>query len=347
LAVASGIVAAPISSLYFFGDSLTDTGNVYNTTVALNIATFGIIPVMPASPPYFAGRYSNGPLWSEVAASRLGHAQDAAPAGMSLGVFGQMPGTGRNYAIAGARTGTGGALGDLDGLVPTGVTTQVSYYLSRFAPDPSAMYFMQGGGNDLRSAAALTDTAALYQAGINAATSLAYASYVLYLSGARHLTMLNAPNVGLIPESFANGRTQSGALASMVFNYTLNQYALALAQLPGMELIYVDVFSLYNELVTDTFTGGHQYGFTSMTPCINNQALCDTTLFFDDIHPTRRVHSILGSRVADQILGITQSSTLQTQTLAFNGVSTPEPSSFLLVGTAGMACMMLRRRRRS
>ena len=43
---------AAFSGLVLFGDSLTDVGNVYHQT-------FGI---SPQSPPYFQGRYSNGPL---------------------------------------------------------------------------------------------------------------------------------------------------------------------------------------------------------------------------------------------------------------------------------------------
>src|SRR4051794_21355123 len=44
-----------------FGDSLSDTGNVY-------IASGGTFP--PA--PYAAGRFSNGPVWVESLANKLG-----------------------------------------------------------------------------------------------------------------------------------------------------------------------------------------------------------------------------------------------------------------------------------
>ena len=48
----------PFNDLIFFGDSLSDSGNLY-------YRTFGFIP---KSPPYFAGRFSNGPTWAESVA---------------------------------------------------------------------------------------------------------------------------------------------------------------------------------------------------------------------------------------------------------------------------------------
>jgi outer membrane lipase/esterase len=103
----------PIGSLYFFGDSLTDTGKVYKATSVLSRYTFGLIPKEPSAP-YVGGRFSDGPVWAEYAAADLGRPQDAAPAGVSLGVFGQVGDPCNNYAIGGARTGTGGALGFFD-----------------------------------------------------------------------------------------------------------------------------------------------------------------------------------------------------------------------------------------
>jgi phospholipase/lecithinase/hemolysin len=65
------------SRLFVFGDSLSDTGNLY-------AMTGGYPP-----PPYWNGRFSNGKLWVEYLADSL-----------------QMPiAAGDNYAVAGATTG--------------------------------------------------------------------------------------------------------------------------------------------------------------------------------------------------------------------------------------------------
>jgi phospholipase/lecithinase/hemolysin len=334
--------AAPITSLFFFGDSLSDTGNVYAATSLLSGFTLGLVPVQPASPPYYAGHFSNGPVWTETVAARLSHPGDAAPAGMSLGILGSLPGAGHNYAIGGARTGVGGALGVLDPLIPTGVLAQVSYYLSGHAADPNAMYFLLGGGNDLRDAAAITDPNAQVQFTYNAAFYLAYAVNALYQGGARQFMLLNAPNVGMVPESIIGGRIESGTVASLYFNYFLGAFATYLTQLPGISLGLFDVYDYYNQVLSDTFQGGSRFGFTSLTPCIDGAVSCDATLFFDTIHPTARMHALLGNSVADQVLGSMTSSAL-TSFSTDNG-SVPEPATGGLVLVSVLTIAAIRRR---
>ncbi|MDX2151312.1 MAG: SGNH/GDSL hydrolase family protein [Bryobacteraceae bacterium] len=296
--------AGPFTSLYFFGDSLSDTGNVYRATSFLNVITLGLAPVTPESPPYFNGRFSNGPVWAETTASRLGRAGDAQYAGMTLGSFGNFQGPGRNYAIGGARTGTGGALGSFDSLVPTGVQAQVTTYLNRNggAADPNALYFLLGGGNDLRDLALITDLQTQANQAGAAALDLTVSFIGLYQAGARNFAMINGPNIGLIPESLAAGRGESGFYASLFFNAYLDYYGTVLQSLPGMNLITFDLFSLYNDVILDTLQGGSRYGFTSLQPCIGGAVSCQDSLFFDDIHPTARLHSLFGNAIADQIL---------------------------------------------
>ncbi len=48
--------ALPINQIIFFGDSLSDNGNTYKL----------LLKFLPKSPPYFEGRFSNGPTWAEV-----------------------------------------------------------------------------------------------------------------------------------------------------------------------------------------------------------------------------------------------------------------------------------------
>ena len=57
----SAVHAGGITEIVVFGDSLSDTGNLY---LASGKTT-------PPSPPYFLGWFSNGPLWVERLASRL------------------------------------------------------------------------------------------------------------------------------------------------------------------------------------------------------------------------------------------------------------------------------------
>lgn len=47
--------AAKINQIVYFGDSLSDNGNLYKL----------LLHILPKSPPYFDGRFSNGPTWAD------------------------------------------------------------------------------------------------------------------------------------------------------------------------------------------------------------------------------------------------------------------------------------------
>src|SRR6516165_7101387 len=81
LGLANGPLRAdPITQIVVFGDSLSDVGNTF--------AAKGITPA-----PYFQGHYSNGPIWVEQLAARLGL---PAPLPALLG--------GTDFAFGGAET---------------------------------------------------------------------------------------------------------------------------------------------------------------------------------------------------------------------------------------------------
>src|SRR5436305_5182152 len=61
LGLSAPTAAYPYSAIYGFGDSLSDAGNVYTST----------LNVIPASPPY-AGTFSNGPSWVQDSSLSLG-----------------------------------------------------------------------------------------------------------------------------------------------------------------------------------------------------------------------------------------------------------------------------------
>ncbi len=105
--------AAAFSSLVVFGDSLSDTGNLFALTLGL----------IPEKSKYYQGRFSNGPLWIEYLAQSLGE-------GVTLD----------NYAVAGSFS--------KDGSVH-GLTSQVSSYLAEKAVQPDTLYTLWSGGNDL------------------------------------------------------------------------------------------------------------------------------------------------------------------------------------------------------
>src|SRR5687768_12602152 len=62
--------ADTIDKIVVFGDSLSDNGNFYTLSSRLHRADSNV-PIVPASPPYASGRFSNGEVWVEDLAKSL------------------------------------------------------------------------------------------------------------------------------------------------------------------------------------------------------------------------------------------------------------------------------------
>ncbi len=62
--------AYPVDKLVMFGDSLSDNGNIYNLSVKAH-KVIPMIPVIPKESAYFKGRFSNGPVWIEDLADAI------------------------------------------------------------------------------------------------------------------------------------------------------------------------------------------------------------------------------------------------------------------------------------
>lgn len=272
IALVSGQAFA-YSTMYVFGDSLSDVGNV-------SVATTGAAPL---SPPYASGRFSNGPVWVETLSANLG----LGPVAPSL--LG-----GNNFAWGGATTG-----GTPSPVFPgSDLTAQVAGYLGGVGgvADANALYVVWGGGNDIR-AADVTNTVANLTAII---TSLAGA-------GATNFLVPNLPDVGLTPEAIAAGPA-AVAGATFLSNLVNTQLAAAIPGLIsglGVNIISLDVWSFLN----NTIAGSPGNGYTNTNQsCLDTTipSLCanpNDYIFWDGIHPTARLHQELGN-LASQVVPV-------------------------------------------
>ena len=126
---------AGYSSLFVFGDSLSDSGNnalVLKQVTPVPISGNSFIPTYP----YASGRYANDKVWAQIVASSLGLSANPSLAG------------GTDYAFGGALTGT-----TPPGFPPS-LETQVGSFLSQDGPmiPSNALYVVEGGGDDARYA---------------------------------------------------------------------------------------------------------------------------------------------------------------------------------------------------
>jgi outer membrane lipase/esterase len=302
---------AALSGITVFGDSLSDTGNVF-------LATGGAIP--PA--PYFAGRFSDGAVWTDYLAGGLGFA--AVP---SL-----MPG-GQNYAFGGARTGPG--TNPVPGLL---AQTGGIWAQSLGGPaDPNRLYVLVGGGNDMRDARTMFQTnTATDQAGRQAAAELAAQQLtqslgVLAGNGAQTVLLGNLPDLGRTPEAVSLGLVDASSDATLRFNAQLPGVLAAGASF-GLSMRFVDFVGVADSVFNDaTMNAGGIYGITNITtPCgafyPGGGPLCSLSAFSDDLHPSTRVHQLFGEA-------------------ALQALAVPEPQTYALFAI-GLAALAWRSRRR-
>ncbi len=234
VAIAALALSAQVSagSLYFFGDSHSDTGNV-------STATGGAFP--GTAQPYAPGQYTDkfgGGVWAAQFATLYGQPSASTPS--LLG--------GRNYAWAGATTGVGN--------VP-GLNGQVATYLDPVngpagPSTASDLFAIIIGGNDLRAAlvaaaANPANTNAIFSAAINNGITIIDQSIkALYNDQARHFLIANMPDGSKAPETISNGA--SAVQRALVFEQLCNQaFAnenLSVRQLNGIDVNVLDLFGL-------------------------------------------------------------------------------------------------------
>ncbi len=255
--------AQEYAGLYVFGDSLSDSGNLFALTGGAS----------PPSPPYFNGRVSNGPVWVESLAPSLG--------------FPYVQAT--NFAIAGAETGTG---------APIDVLNQVNGFIGGGGTVPNnALTIIWAGNNDFLRNAATTPPSVLTSTVI---TNIGTAIGTLNAFGAQNFLIPNLPKFGLSPGGASTGLADSlNALASF-YNTNLHTTLIGLEQSLGVNIFIMDIEGLFDDVIANPDIYGFA---NVTIPCLNGlaqptgacptDAVADATLFWDAIHPTRAAHSVV------------------------------------------------------
>ncbi len=274
LFASASALAGPYSSLTVFGDSLSDTGNIA-------IATGG---ATPQSPPYAAGRFSDGPIWIDVLAAGLG-----LPGGAMPSLAG-----GNNYAFGGARTGAVGT--------PPGVLAQVAGMWSpaHAVADPTGLYVVMGGGNDMRDARSAASTDLSRQAAAAAAATNIFNSVALLAQkGAQHVLISTLPDLGRTPEAVAMGLVSQSRDATQRYNTLVWSLEAQLeAMFAGLDVRVLDMDAIGQAIYDDPAS----FGITNTTlPCTGFGGLlpsggaCSSSLYSDALHPSSLAHAIIGS----------------------------------------------------
>ena len=264
VAISAGLPAAAAAptEIVSFGDSLSDVGNLY-------VDSGRTVP----SPPYFDGRFSNGPVWVERLAE---HLNLPAPAPSLSG--------GANYAWGGAETGSGLSFYDTPN-----VGTQIDSYLGSHMPTNTTLFTVWAGANDLF--VHQSDPAPLV-------ANLSGHISTLAAAGGQHFLVGNLPPLGKFPSVLGTPASPLLDALSVQFNNLLSRELDNLQSSLGVTIYRLDVYNIYQSIFADAAA----YGLTNVTkPAFNDVTVVpnpDQYLFWDGDHPTRVVGKLLGDAAA-------------------------------------------------
>lgn len=275
VAAAGAASAQSYNRLVVFGDSLSDNGNLFAITG------------QPASPPYFQGRFSNGPVWTEL----LGFNALRAGGAVSGSI---------NYAYGGAQTGAQA--------LPPGMRLQLSNYTAaggRFGP--SDLVTVWGGANNIfqnLAAAGASPSPTTVMAGVaaTAAADIAAITDTIAAGGAGTVLVANIPVLGVTPQFRGTPAAPLADFAASQLNTALQtSLATVAAARSGTNIILMDVAK-----VGPTITNNPGlFGLTDVTaPCFNGVSVCSTPgtfFYYDGVHPTARGHQLLAALANDYL----------------------------------------------
>jgi len=298
----TGVHAQPYSTVFVFGDSLSDRGRVPGLILQQD-PSFPSGLLFPKSPPYFDHRFSNGPTYAERVP----------------GLIGVAPNPNQNFAVGGAETDTNNlANADLNvfGVTLPGIRSEINSFIGsggRF--QPSAVVIHYGGANDYF---AFLDQSTPPPIGAVPAEVALVTSNIqsniraLAAAGAKTIVVPNVPDLGDTPAYRGTSQQAVATAVSVQHAAALNAQLGVLAKELNVNIVVVDFATGLRTVLADPA----RFGFTNVTsacvtsttslpPYVTPGTPCSTPnqyLFWDDVHPTSAAHQLLAEYVADTLL---------------------------------------------
>lgn len=311
-----------ISQIYAFGDSYSDEGlSLEISTAAVDAGVPGsfILPADPELELYDSeGRWTNGATAVEVLAQNL-----------EVGLT--------NYAVGGAKSGNGNYYSWLDSFQDTGVFGQIEQFDSELGSntaDPDALYFIFASANDLFEYTDFSLPGTVEELASQTVNNIGESVTRLSELGAEQFFVVNSSDLDILPGVIEFGQTTEAAFFTDEVNRLLPSKLNTLNQNLGVDIALYDHVAISNQIRTNPAN----YGLTNLDdacqPVFPVEPLCsapDEYFFWDEYHPTRRTHQIIGEDMARIVVAN------QTE-------SVPEPTSIMgLLAIFGLAGVSRRR----
>lgn len=277
----------PIQQLYIFGDSMSDNGHDNKRDdERYALGEDGILHfAMPA--PYFEGRFTNGKVWPELLSEKMHLSPE--------NVF--------NYAY-------GGATVQKDIYPVPNLDMQINYSITRQAHNnPDSLYVIWIGANDLLNYCN-SDTSKKNNDDIfvhELISNMEKNIRKLITHGAKQFLIPEQIDLSMNPQSIEKNKTEKGYAQRLqnivgLYNKANNHLIIKLRQeLPEIKF--------YNFNFSHLFPAGNElaqfYGFNHLQEaCLNHYNVCENPneyIFWDKLHPTTKVHSILAEEIFNLI----------------------------------------------
>lgn len=297
--------------LIIFGDSLVDVGNIPIITGLISQSTNGDLRVGFVVPPltrYDRGRFSNGPVISDYLATRLGTFLKPSVTGFDLETDSV------SYAYGGAETGSQNLT--LSGFPVPGLSGQVEKFAEDLAQSEANLdkvtFIIWAGANDYLNA---------FLQGLNPNPNLIVDNILnavdeLSSLGAKRIIVINLPDLGKVPICSNFGICEPLTFLTNLHNQLLAHY-LPIKKSQGLnKLVLFDARSILDDLLDNP----EQFGFDNdldagpASGCLyqlpsefllENCTIVNFTnkkIFWDEVHPTTRVHQILANEISGEDL---------------------------------------------
>lgn len=305
--------ATPLDQIVVFGDSLSDNGRIYSI---FNNAHKVIpsIPIFPKSPPYYQGRFSNGPVWAED----LG-------ADLNLRLY--------DYSMGGAWMESFWQTGIP---FPWSLDVLLSNYLTENLFDQNKakhLFVIWAGGNDY-----LNNRLSVDWATSQAINALRVYIEKLVLFGAKHIVIMNLPDLGTIPYSLTKGSDYSTRLTQLTQMHNLKLSVMLSQEIrfhKNVNFILFDSYSFQQKILSNPeqfhfknvkdacYTGSITLKDSAELKAINEKLnidvannpelhaafaasqatdpqICDAPdsyIFWDSIHPSEAMHQLIAQQM--------------------------------------------------
>lgn len=265
--------AQPSSQFVVFGDSLSDNGNTYEYSQHTK----------PPSTFYYEGRYSNGPIWIDYVLDTLSpHTEKKSLLNYAFGGAGVLRNQAQSFTFS----------------------QEVDSYLATHPVDADSQqwFVIWIGANDylLDPEGASTNVSKVI-------AELERNLLRLQQHGAHHLIILGLPDLGFSPYAHSLEVQAQLSAAVQTHNQLLQARMLRLRkQFPNTDWQYIDV----NQIFAAVLSQPKHFGFShtvdrcvmptpqsSQTVLVNQKnpaslKSCANYVFFDQFHPTTKVHKI-------------------------------------------------------